>query len=64
MLVHIFLFCLDSSKELPKTWKPMADNENLVLVTLQTSDKEYKDVEKEFINTLGRTPNIIKVGFL
>ena len=41
----------------------MADNENLVLVTLQTSDKEYKDVEKEFLITLGRVPKIIKVRF-
>ena len=41
----------------------MKDNENLVLVTLQPSDKEYKDVEKEFLNTLGRTPKITKVIF-
>ena len=63
MIFHIFLFCIDASKELPTIWKPMKDNENLLLVTLETSDKEYKDVEKEFLYTLKRTPKIIKVRF-
>ena len=39
----------------------MKDDHNLLLVPLQPSDQEYKDVVKEFTSTLGRKPNIIKV---
>ena len=39
----------------------MKDDQNLLLVPLQPSDQEYKDVVKEFTSTLGRKPNIIKV---
>ena len=39
----------------------MQDDQNLLLVPLQPSDQEYKDVVKEFTSTLGRTPSIIKV---
>ena len=52
------------SQELPKHWSKMKPDENLKLVDLKSSDKEYQSVLAEFIKTLGRTPQIITVPSL
>ena len=49
------------SQELPKHWSKMKPDENLKLVDLKSSDKEYQSVLAEFTKTLGRTPQIITV---
>ncbi|XP_062611964.1 protein mono-ADP-ribosyltransferase PARP14-like [Saccostrea cucullata] len=49
-----------SNFEQPVTWTTMGDKENVAVVTLQPSSKEYKDVVKDFQSQAGAV-NIIKV---
>ena len=53
---------LETGDTVPDSWDPMKMDQNLMMVDLPNSSKEYNDVLAEFSKTLGRTPNIIKVG--
>ena len=58
-----FLF-VDSGFDMPSHWAPMDQNENIKIVPLQTTDKEYNDVVQEFqTNMGGNYSTIIKVIF-
>ncbi|KAL5021467.1 hypothetical protein ScPMuIL_000622 [Solemya velum] len=42
----------EATVSLPDHWKPMPDSSNLDVIPLQSSNKEYKQVEKEFIQSV------------
>lgn len=61
-----FLLYLESSAgvfDLPSTWADMNSTENLKVVTLQTTDAEYKSVEQQFSSSSGGSFTVIKVCF-
>ncbi|KAK3598393.1 hypothetical protein CHS0354_019796 [Potamilus streckersoni] len=47
--------------ECPSTWAKMAPSENLKVVNLQSTDKEYQNVQKEFLQSVGGLRTIIKL---
>lgn len=49
------------SQDLPKHWTKMKADENLLLVSLNPTDTEYKSVLADFTQTLGRNPTIHKI---
>ena len=50
---------------MPSNWTAMDDSENVKIVTLQPSDKEYTDVIKDFQTQMGANySTIVKVRFV
>lgn len=50
-----------SSFEQPPTWTTMAQNENVAVVTLLPNSPEFQNVQKDFIQSTGKTYTIVKV---
>ena len=53
---------LETGETVPDSWDQMKTDQNLMMVNLPSTSKEYKDVLAEFTKTLGKIPTIIKVG--
>ncbi|VDI00521.1 Hypothetical predicted protein [Mytilus galloprovincialis] len=52
----------DSAFDMPSNWTAMDPNENIKIVTLQTADKEYQDVVKDFLTNMAENYNsIVKI---
>lgn len=50
--------------EMPSNWSPMDDKENIKLVPLQQTDKEYLEVQQDFLKTTGSALTILKVKYM
>ena len=60
-MTYVHSISIDVGHETPKEWTMMREGQQLQLVQLQSSSKEYQKVQQHFVNTLGRQPQIAKV---
>ena len=50
--VLFYLFILAVASALPEEWADMKDNENIKVVSVPNTEKEYQDIENRFITEL------------
>ena len=63
VLIYIQLYT-ESKADVPDTWSPMNEKEYMKVVTLQTTDNEYKDVLQQFNNSSGGNFSVTKVSLV